>query len=212
MPLLEVCVDSLEGLRAAERGGAGRIELCSRLDVGGLSPGRELLEAAIATTKLPLHVMVRPRTGGFVWSMAEVDAMEEEIRALRGVPGVVIGALTPYRTIDVGTTKKLVRAARPASVTFHRAFDAVDDQAVALEELVRLRVDRVLTSGGAPDAYQGRSRLRELVHLARGRIVVMPGGGVRAENAAAILAETGAAELHGSVPFFPSRASDPGSP
>ena len=205
MALLEVCVDSLAGLRAAEEGGAGRIELCSRLDLGGLSPGRELLEAAMAESKLPLHVMVRPRAGNFVWTVAEVDAMEEEIRGLRGVPGVVLGALTPYRTVDVGTTKKLVRAARPASVTFHRAFDAVDDQPVALEELVRLGVQRVLTSGGAPDAFQGRSRLRELVLRARGRIVVMPGGGVRPDNASAILTETGVTELHGSVPFPPPR-------
>jgi len=201
--LLEVCVDSLAGLRAAERGGAARIELCSRLDLGGLSPDRDLRDAAIVETKLPLHVMVRPRAGGFVWTAAELAAMEAEIRALH-VEGVVLGALTPAGIVDSIAVARLVAAARPASVTFHRAFDEIADQEAALEELVRLGVDRILTSGGATDAFEGRSRLRKLVLRARGRIVVMAGGGVRPENAAAIRTESGVVELHGSVPFHAS--------
>lgn len=199
MALLEVCVDSLAGLRAAEQGGAGRIELCSRLDVGGLSPERELLEAALETTQLPLHVMVRTRPGSFVCT----PSMETEILSMRGlgVPGVVLGALTTDRRIDSAALRRLIAAARPMSITFHRAFDEIAEPLAALEELIGLGVDRVLTSGGAPDAFQGRWRLRELVSRARGRIVVMAGGGVRAENAAAILADAGVPELHGSVPF-----------
>jgi copper homeostasis protein len=203
MPLLEVCVDSIAGLRAAEEGGAARIELCLRLDLGGLSPDRELLEAASESARLPLHVMVRPRPGSFVYTESEILAMEREILSLREleVAGVVLGALTEDRRIDSAALRRLLAAARPMSVTFHRAFDEVADPLTALDELVALGVDRLLTSGGAPDAYRGRKRLGELVRRARGRIVVMAGGGVRASNAAAILADAGVAELHGSVPF-----------
>ncbi|MFN0009789.1 MAG: copper homeostasis protein CutC [Planctomycetota bacterium] len=199
MALLEVCVDSLAGLRAAEEGGAGRIELCSRLDLGGLSPDRELLEAALGNARLPLHVMVRTRPGSFVYT----PSMETEILSLRGlgVPGVVLGALTADRRLDSAALRRLVAAARPMSITFHRAFDEIAEQLLALDELIELGFDRVLTSGGAPDAFQGRGRLRELVSRARGRIVVMAGGGVRADNAAAILRDAGVPELHGSVPF-----------
>jgi len=201
--LLEVCVDSLAGLRAAEAGGAGRIELCSRLDLGGLSPGLELLEGALEAAALPLHVMVRTRPGGFVHPEAEIAAMEAEVRALRarGVAGVVLGTLTNGGEVDTAALARLRAAAGPLSLTFHRAFDAVEDPNASLEELVRFGVDRILTSGGAPDAFQGRLRLKELVERARGRIVVMAGGGVRASNAAAILRDAGVEELHGSVPF-----------
>lgn len=203
MALLEVCVDSLPGLRAAEQGGAGRIELCSRLDLGGLSPDRELLEVALGSTRLPLHVMVRTRPGDFVYAPEEIASMEAEIRWLRELEaeGVVLGALTTDRRIDSAALARLLAAARPMSITFHRAFDEVAEPLAALNELIRLGVDRVLTSGGAPDAFQGRKRLRDLVSRAGGRIVVMAGGGVRANNAAAILADAGVVELHGSVPF-----------
>lgn len=203
-PLLEVCIDSIPGLRAAEAAGAGRIELCSRLDLGGLSPSPDLLADARESSRLPLHVMVRPREGGFVHAPREIDAMEAEVRSLRelGVAGVVFGALTPDRSVDIPAIARLTAAARPLSLTFHRAFDEAADLDQALEDLVRLGVDRVLTSGGAPDAFAGRRRLAELVARAAGRIVVMAGGGVRPENVLAILSETGVAEVHGSVPFL----------
>lgn len=204
MALLEVAVDSIEGVLAAREGGASRIELCSRLDVGGLSPGPELLKEAIEHSPLPLCVMVRPRPGDFVYSPAEVDAMEAEISGLQ-TAGAVLGALTRDGRIDLPTLQRLVRAARPLSVTFHRAFDEAADLDLALEDLVSIGVDRVLTSGGEKDAYAGRRRLRALVDRARGRIVVMAGGGVRPANAAAILADSGVAELHGSVAFDPRK-------
>jgi copper homeostasis protein len=200
VPLLEVCVDSLAGLRAAEAGGADRIELCSRLDLGGLSPGKELLHAAIAETRLPIHAMVRPRPGSFVLAPGELEAMEAEIARLP-VAGAVFGAITPGRAVDREAVRRLVAAARPRSVTFHRAFDEIEDLERGLEDLVALGVDRVLTSGGAADAFTGRAVVLDLVRLARGRIIVMAGGSVRPSNAAAILAEAGVAELHGSVPF-----------
>ena len=203
MVLLEVCVDSLDRLRAAEAKGAGRIELCSRLDLGGLSPSRELLKAALASTRLPIHVMVRLRPGTFVCTAAEVDLMAAEIAGLEhaGVAGIVLGLLTPEGAVDVEATRRLAAAARPMAVTFHRAFDEVRDQGAALEQLLALGIDRILTSGGARDAHAGRAAIRALVDRAAGRIVVMAGGGVRPHNAAAILAETGVRELHGSVPF-----------
>lgn len=212
MVLLEVCVDSLEGLRAAEAKQAGRIEFCAHLEQGGLSPSREVLALALATSRLPIHVMVRPRAGNFVYSPYELDLMQAEIAGLHKsrVAGVVLGVLTPDSRIDLEATSRLAAFARPMSVTFHRAFDEVRDLSRALEDLVRLRIDRVLTSGGAADAVAGRPAIRALVEQARGRIVVMAGGGVRRENVARILADTGVEEVHGSVPFeLPSALGNP---
>jgi len=203
MTLLEVCVDSVDGLIRAQDGGAGRIELCSRLDLGGLSPSRELLERALAAARVPLHVMVRPRAGDFVYSDVEFDAMTRELQILRDAPvaGAVFGVLRPDRRIDLRRTLDLVHRARPLTVTFHRAFDDVPDQFTALEQLIEIGVERVLTSGDAPNAFDGRQRVRALVEAARRRLIVLPGGGVRANNAAQILADTGARELHSSTVF-----------
>lgn len=206
-PLLEVCVDGLEALERAQEGGADRIELCSRLDLDGLSPGPELLEAAIERARVPLHVMVRPRPGPFEVRPGELDELADEVAglALRGVPGVVFGFLTPEGEVDRPTTARLVAAARPASVTFHRAFDRVRDPGAALEALVELGVDRLLTSGCADTAHAGRHTLGRLVERARGRLVVMAGGGVRAHLAEEILSASGVRELHASVPFVVPR-------
>ena len=203
MALLEVCVDSLDGLERAQAGGASRIELCSRLDVGGLSPRADLLSAARAVARVPLHVMVRPRPGDFVYDGDEFATMRREIAALSAIetPGVVFGLLGRDGAIDRELTRELVAIAHPMSVTFHRAFDEARDLDEALDVLIELGIDRVLTSGGKPDAFEGRHVLRRLVERARGRIVILPGGGVRAHNAAAILADSGATELHSSTPF-----------
>lgn len=203
MTLLEVCVDSVEALRAAQAGGAGRIELCSRLDLGGLSPSRELLHAALASARVPLHVMVRPREGDFVYNDVEFGAMTRELQRLRDLPvaGAVFGVLREDSTIDVRRTRELVHRARPMAVTFHRAFDETPDKFAALEQLIEIGVERVLTSGGAANARDGRDTLRRLVETANGRIVVLPGGGVRSHNAAELAQHTGARELHSSTPF-----------
>ena len=203
MALLEVCVDSLERALAAQAGGAERIELCARLELGGLTPPRELLDAALARAAVSHHVMVRPRAGDYVYSRAEFEAMEHQIDGLlaSGARGVVLGVMTRRGAIDPERTAVLVARARPLSVTFHRAFDAAPDLEDALETLIALGVDRVLTSGGAATALEGRAVLRKLVARAAERIVVMPGGGVRSHNAQQILAETGASELHSSTPF-----------
>lgn len=200
--LLEVCFDSAAGLERALRGRAGRFEVCSRLDLDGLTPTDELLAAAVATgTKS--FAMVRPRGGSHAWARTEHAALRADLERMKrgGAHGVVLGALTAEGDVDRELTAELVALARPLPVTFHRAFDRVRDRRAALEVLVELGVRRVLTSGGAADAHAGREELRALVEQARGRIVVLPGGGVRAHNARAIVATAGVRELHSSVPF-----------
>ncbi|MCE9596165.1 MAG: copper homeostasis protein CutC [Planctomycetes bacterium] len=202
MVFLEVCVDTLEGFDAAIRGGAQRIELCSRLDLGGLSPTDELFDAACARAQLPVFAMVRPRGGDFTYDEAELAVMRTEIEARRTrAHGFVFGVLTRTGRVDRELTRKLVLAARPRPVTFHRAFDEAVDLDEALETLIELGIERVLTSGGAPNAFEGRAHLGELVRRAAGRITILAGGGVRAHNAVELVRASGVVELHGSVPF-----------
>ncbi|MCC7011448.1 MAG: copper homeostasis protein CutC [Planctomycetes bacterium] len=205
MTLLEVCVDSIGALQRAQARGARRIELCSRLDVGGLSPSAGLLELALAQSTLPLHVMVRPRAGDFCITTEELARMRSEIGQLkaRKVAGVVFGLLRPDHTVDADATAELVRAARPLRVTFHRAFDETPDKLAALDALIALGCERVLTSGGAPTAHEGRFELRKLVERARGRIVVLAGGGVREHNWRELVRDSGVTEIHSSTPFAP---------
>jgi copper homeostasis protein len=153
--------------------------------------------------------MLRPRAGDFVYTRDELDAMERELAWIRasGARGVVLGALTSGGAIDVASTTRLVAGARPLAVTFHRAFDETRDLGLALDTLIELGIERVLTSGGAASAWEGRETLRALVRRAAGRIVVMPGGGVRSPNAAQILDDTGAIELHSSTPFHLRRST-----
>ena len=197
----EACCPSLEAVRAAFRTGARRIELCERLEIGGVTPSEELLRAALAATPLPVNVLIRPRGGDFVYDEAEVQAMLESIRLCRslGAHGVVIGALTPSGAVDLPVMRRLVAAAKgDLSVTFHRAFDETADPLAALEDVIALGCDRLLTSGHAPDAFAGRGTLAELVRQAAGRIVVMAGCGVRPGNIGQIARETGAPEFHSS--------------
>jgi len=199
--LREACCPSLEAVLAAGRTGACRIELCERLEIGGVTPSEALLRAALAATDLPVNVLVRPRGGDFVYDEAEVEAMLESIRLCRalGANGVVIGALTPSGAVDLPVMRRLVAAAKGGlSVTFHRAFDETADPAAALEDIIALGCDRLLTSGHAPDAFAGRALIGALVRQAAGRIVVMAGCGVRPGNIGQIARETGAPEFHSS--------------
>ena len=199
--LREACCPSLEAVLAAGRTGACRIELCERLEIGGVTPSEALLRAALAATDLPVNVLVRPRGGDFVYDEAEVEAMLESIRLCRalGANGVVIGALTPSGAVDLPVMRRLVAAAKgDLSVTFHRAFDETVDPSAALEDIIALGCDRLLTSGHAPDAFAGRALIGALVRQAAGRIVVMAGCGVRPGNIGQIARETGAPEFHSS--------------
>ena len=196
----EACCTSLEAVRAAERTGARRIELCEALEIGGVTPSDALLRAVLASTPLPVNVLVRPRGGDFVYTEAEEEAMLGSIRLCRelGANGVVIGALTPEGRVDLPLMRRLMAAARPLSVTFHRAFDESADPLEALEEVIALGCDRLLTSGHAPDAFAGRALIGELVRRAAGRIVVMAGCGVRPGNIGQIARDSGAPEFHSS--------------
>ena len=149
---IELAVESLAAAQAAAAGGADRIELCADLGVGGLTPSAELTKRAVAEAGIPVFAMVRPRAGDFVYSRAEIADMCATIEKLRGlrVHGVVAGALTPKRAIDIAATAELVFAAAGLPFTFHRAFDRVVDQSAALDQLIELGISRVLTSGGTP--------------------------------------------------------------
>ena len=203
MTLLEVVVDSLGALQRAVAGGAQRIELCSRLEVGGVTPTRGLMELAQANTTLPLCVMVRPRGGDFLYDDAELASMRADIAWLkeRKVMSAVFGVLRADGSLDVERMRELVALARPLKVTCHRAFDRTPDKLAALDALIDLGVERVLTTGGATDAHEGREELRKLVERARGRIAILAGGGVRAHNWRDIVRTSGVREIHSSTVF-----------
>jgi len=196
--LVEIAVESADGARAAERGGADRVELCAHLAAGGLTPSLGAIETALAAVAIPIVVLVRPRAGDFVYSDAEVEAMRRDVLAARraGAAGVAIGVLRADGAVDEARTALLADAARPATVVFHRAIDASRDPLEAIDALVRIGVDRVLTSGGAASALEGRETIAAIAKRAAGRLAVMPGAGVRSSNVSEIVAATGAREVH----------------
>ena len=198
---IEACCPSLESVRHAVLSDAGRIELCERLEVGGVTPSEPLIREALqAAGSVPVNVLIRPREGDFMYPEEEVNRMLESIRQCRelGVNGVVVGALKADGSVDRETMQRLMAAAGPLSVTFHRAFDEAWDLKAALEDIIGLGARRILTSGGKATAYEGRFVLRELVKQAAGRIVIMPGCGINPGNIGEIAAVTGASEYHGS--------------
>lgn len=201
MKILEICAGSVESAIAARDGGAQRIELCAALEVGGVTPSAGTIAEARKAEGLTLNVIIRPRGGDFLYNEYEVACMEQDIRTCKrlGVDGVVIGALTADGEIDAATCKRLIAAADGMSITFHRAFDMCRNPRKALEELISLGCHRVLTSGQAATAEAGIPLLKELVEQSKGRIVIMPGCGVNSGNAARILNETGATEIHASA-------------
>lgn len=201
MPILEICAGSVESAIAARDGGAQRIELCAALEVGGVTPSAGLIAEARKIEGLVLNVIIRPRGGDFLYNEHEAACMEQDIRTCRelGVDGVVIGALTAEGDIDTTLCGRLIKAANGMSVTFHRAFDMCRDPKEALGQLISLGCHRVLTSGQAATAEAGIQLLKELVQLAGERIIIMPGCGVNSGNAARILKETGATEIHASA-------------
>lgn len=197
-PLIEICVEGIDGFLAAQEAGADRVELCASLVEGGLTPSLATIRAAVKAARIPVHVIIRPRGGDFLYSGAEYATMLEDVRALReeGVAGVVFGCLTPDGRIDEERMKALVEAARPMAVTCHRAFDMTVDAGEALEALVRCGVDRVLTSGQRDTAVEGLAILKRVNAQAAGRIVVMGCGALDAANIARVRDEAGLAELH----------------
>ncbi|XP_054060465.1 copper homeostasis protein cutC homolog isoform X1 [Rissa tridactyla] len=199
--LMEVCVDSVESAVNAERGGAGRIELCAGLVEGGTTPSMGLLQVVKQCVRIPVFVMIRPRGGDFLYSDREVEVMKADIRLakLHGADGLVFGALTEDGRIDTELCTALLAVCRPLPVTFHRAFDMVHDPLVALETLISLGFERVLTSGCDSSALEGLSLIKRLAEQAKGRIVVVPGGGITERNLQRILEGSTASEFHCSA-------------
>ncbi|MBW6529575.1 copper homeostasis protein CutC [Sphingomonas sp. RRHST34] len=198
--LLEVCVEDAHGIAAAVEGGADRIELCAALDVGGLTPPPSLIRAA-ASAPIPVHLLVRPRAGDFVYDAGERRLVEEDIGAAAdaGLAGVVIGANARDGRLDTDCLARWAEVARERalSLTLHRAFDLTPDPLAALEQAVALGFDRILTSGGAPRAIDATDTLTSLVAAAGTRINVLVGSGVSPATLPTLLA-TGAREVHAS--------------
>jgi copper homeostasis protein len=196
--LIEVCVDTADGLAEALAGGADRIELCSALELGGLTPSPGLIALA-AKANVPVYAMIRPRGGNFCFSPADERVMAEDIMAVRqaGLAGVVIGAAKADRTLDLGLLARLAQVADGLGITLHRVFDEVPDQTKALEQAIHLGLERILTSGGAKTAPDGASQLARLIEQANGRIVVMPAAGINASTVAPLRALP-LSEVHGS--------------
>lgn len=199
--VFELCAESLEAARVAEAGGANRIELCSDLAIGGLTPGHSLMEATVEALRIPVHVLIRPRGGDFAYSSREFALMRcqtLEAKAV-GAAGVALGVLHPDGRIDVERTRELVELAFPLKVTFHRAFDETPEVGQALEDVIRSGADCLLTSGGAPNVLLGAPAIAKLREQAGNRLDVMAGGGLRLETLIDVLRRTGVSYLHGSL-------------
>jgi copper homeostasis protein len=207
---LEVCIDSVESAIAAERGGARRVELCSDLLEGGITPGAGLIASVRRRISIDLFVMIRPRGGDFCYTDLEFEVMQEEIGHARhlGADGIVLGLLDQQGRVDVARTRQLVELARPLPVTFHRAIDMTPDLPAALEDVLATGASRILTSGGAPEVTRGIDAIARMVQAANERIAIMPGGGISPENLVTVAESTGATEFHSSVrTVFPSPVS-----
>ncbi len=203
---LEVAVDDSQGLAAAVQGGADRIELCSALDLGGLTPSYGLMREA-ATCGRPAYAMIRPRSGDFCYIKTEIAVMCDDIAAARlcGLQGVVFGALDGQNRLDAEVMAHLMGAAHGLGVTLHRAFDMIDDWRPALELAIDLGVERILTSGGAATAPAGAARLSDILDAAAGRIIIMPGAGISAQTISQLM-HLPLREVHASCsgPVLPS--------
>jgi copper homeostasis protein len=195
--VLEICVDTIEGAHAAMRGGAGRVELCSSLSEGGLTPSAGLMHAA-ASLPIPCYAMIRPRSGLFHFSDAEARIMKRDIAAAReaGLAGVVLGAQAADGGLNLAMLAELVAAAGDLGTTLHRVIDVVPEPLVALEQAMELGFERVLTSGAEPFAPDAVELITEMVRRGAGRISVMPGCGLTAENVKGVMTRTGASEVH----------------
>lgn len=199
--LLEVCAGSLSSALNAQAGGANRIELCDNLSQGGTTPSPGIIQQAVKMLKIPVFVLIRPRAGDFLYSDAEFDAMKEDILFCKEhrAEGVVLGILNPEGSVDMIRTGELVRLAKPMQVTFHRAFDMVRDPFQSMENIIKLGIDRILTSGQGDKASDGARLIRELIIQSAGRIIIMPGAGINEENILLLEQTTKAVEYHASL-------------
>lgn len=197
----EVCIDHIESAFAAKAGGADRLEVCGALAVAGITPSYGLVEQCLEQVGVDVMMMIRPHAGGFCYGKTEVETMLRDIRVARklGVAGVVLGALREDGRIDCELCQRLIEAARPLSVTFHRAFDLTPDPFEALDSLLGMGVDRLLTSGQAASALDGARLIRALVERAGRSLCVIAGAGINVQNVATLVRATGVREIHASA-------------
>jgi copper homeostasis protein len=205
--LVEACVGSLDESLAAAEGGAQRLELCDRLDVGGTTPSGQVIDAVKRRVRIPVSVMIRPRGGSFIHTADELDQMRRDLDMARahGADMLVIGVLDERGGVHAAFTRELVDRACGTPVTFHRAFDEVRDQPAALETLIDAGIARVLTGGGPGPAIDNVDRLSQLVSQSASRIAIMAGGKVRGPNARAIVTKAGVPEVHARCELDPAR-------
>lgn len=198
---MEICIDSPESARNAIEGGAARLEACSALSEGGLTPTVGLIKQIRSYSNIPIFAMLRVRKGGFAYSREEMDTMLHDLQALKeqNVNGFVFGALTQNGEIASDLCQEILLAANPLPVTFHRAFDEVIDPISSLELLIQLGFQRILTSGQKDTAEEGLDMIMELVQKARNRIIIIPGSGITKENILKIKLRSGAKEFHASA-------------
>ena len=198
MTQIEVCIDSIESAIASQKGGAQRVELCDNLFEGGTTPSAGCIQVVRRNIDIDLYVMIRPRGGDFLYSDLEFEIMKQDIEFAKtaGADGVVFGLLNPDGAIDKRRTAELIQLARPLGVTFHRAFDMTPDPFQALDDLLELGVDRLLTSGQEATAFEGAELIGELVKKAGKKMSIMAGGGISAKNIGKIRNATGCQEFH----------------
>ncbi|MBC7936136.1 MAG: copper homeostasis protein CutC [Rhizobacter sp.] len=201
---LELIAFNIQSCIDAQQAGAHRIELCDNPGEGGTTPSYGFIKAARNILKIDLYPIIRPRGGDFLYSEAEFDIMKSDINVCKvfGCNGVVIGILNTDGSIDKQRCKELVELARPMGVTFHRAFDRTNNLQLALEDVIEIGCERILTSGGVPNAADGTATITALIKQAAGRIIIMPGSGVRSDNIKAIKETTGAMEFHTSARIY----------
>lgn len=195
---VEVCVDSIDSCLAAQEGGADRVELCDNMFEGGTTPSYGNIKQARELLTIDLNVIVRPRGGDFYYSDYEFEAMKSDIEISKelGVNGVVLGILTKNGEVDITRCRELLELARPMSCTFHRAYDVAKDPYTALEKIIEMGFDRVLTSGQEPSVMEGIELIADLVEKAEDRIIIMPGCGITERNMAKVVEMSKAKEYH----------------
>lgn len=199
----ESCCTTLEEARSAQARGADRIELCTDLSVGGITPPRDLIKDVVDALTIPVNVLIRPLSSlDFVYGEDEIQQLIADIEFCKsvGAAGIVVGVLTPSGAIDLAAMRRLIAAAQPLPVTFHRAFDVCTDEPFeALEKIIDLGCTRLLTSGRAATAWEGRDLIRQLADRAGSRLIILAGRGVTPENIKSLATVTGAREFHGTA-------------
>ena len=204
--ILEICANSYQSAINAQKAGADRIEICSELSVGGITPSYGLLKKISKEITIPIHVLIRPRSGDFYYSEDELEIIKQDIKLCKelGFNGIISGVLNKDNSININATKELVELSKPLTFTFHRAFDCVSNPKQSLEDLIEIGVDRILTSGLKQKAEHGIETLKELHQLAKNKVIIIPGSGINATNIH-LFKENGFKEIHTSASKITSK-------